>query len=164
MHMTRRSSQRTSIWFSLLVTALFLACSGDDDKGDENVMGPDDGEVVALDTAVLAELNAAVEQAIGLLFLGGGTVPGAGGGQIVVEGGSFRFEQYSPDGEFFLDGTLVMNLLATPVTVKGDMTFRDGETEGPVMVDMTIDASTDPITYGGTIVLDGEVIDLATLE
>jgi hypothetical protein len=29
---------------------------------------------------------------------------------------------------------------------------------------MTIDAATDPITYGGTIVVDGEVIDLATLE
>jgi hypothetical protein len=58
----------------------------------------------------------------------------------------------------------MMNLLATPVTVTGDMTFRDGDIEGPVVVDMTIDAATDPITYGGTIVVDGEVIDLATLE
>ena len=81
-----------------------------------------------------------------------------------MEGANFRFEQYSPDDEFFLDGTLIMNLLEIPVTVKGEMIFREGEAEGPVVVDRSIDAATDPITYGGTIVVDGEVIDLATLE
>jgi len=102
MYPTRISSQRISIWLPLLAAGLFLACSGDDDKGDDNVMGPENDEGVVLDSAVLAQLNAGVEQAVGLLYLGGGNVAGAGGGQIVVEGASFRFEEYSPDGNFFL--------------------------------------------------------------
>jgi hypothetical protein len=118
-----------------------------------------------LDPAVPWEfIIVSVERAIGLLFIGGGTAPGVGGGQIVVSGSTFVFEQYSPDGVFFLDGQLTMDLLASPITVKGSPSFRNEQGEAPIVVDMTIDASTDPITYGGTITFDGVAIDLATLE
>ncbi|MEE2831922.1 MAG: hypothetical protein VYD18_06140 [Candidatus Latescibacterota bacterium] len=57
-----------------------------------------------------------------------------------------------------------MDLLASPITVKGDLAFRDGEREGPIVVDVTIDLSTSPVSYGGTITVDGEAIDVASLE
>ncbi len=144
--------------------SLLLSCNSDDDAAEENVIGPDSSAGVSLDDDVLEEMYAAVEQAIGLLVVGGGTVDGAGGGQIVVAGSTFRFAEYSPDGLFLLDGELTMNLLASPITVQGEMTFRDPQRQGPIVVDMTIDIGTDPITYGGTVTVAGEVIDVAATE
>ena len=158
--------RRAPVWL-LALAALCYACSDDNGKDEDTVTGPDLGDVggeVSLDAAVIAEMNAAVEKAIGLLFVGGGTVPGAGGGQIVVAGSTFAFEEYSPDGVFFLDGQLTMDLLAAPITVKGNLAFRGAAGEGPIVVDMTIDASTDPVTYGGTVIVNGAPIDLTGLE
>ncbi len=156
--------RRSPVWVLALATLFFACNDSDDGAADDSVTGPDLGDEVSLDAAVVAEMNSAVEKAIALLFVGGGTVEGAGGGQIVVTGSTFRFEQYSPDAVFFLDGQLTMDLLASPITVKGDLAFRDAESEGPIVVDMTIDASTDPVTYGGTIVINGVMIDVADLE
>jgi hypothetical protein len=160
--------RRAPVWL-LALAALFYACNYDNDKYsvDDTVMGPDlddVGDEVSLDAAVIAEMNAAVEKAIGLLFVGGGTVPGAGGGQIVVAGSTFAFEEYYPDGVFFLDGQLTMDLLAAPIMVQGNLVFRSAAGEGPIAVDMTIDASTDPVTYGGTVTVNGVPIDLSGLE
>ena len=44
------------------------------------------------------------------------------------------------------------------------MHFRDEERDGPIVVDVTIDLSTSPATYGGTITVDGEAIDVASFE
>ncbi len=156
--------RRTPVWVMALATLFFACNDGDDGAADDSVTGPGSGDAVSLDAAVVAEMNSAVEKAIALLFVGGGTVEGAGGGQIVVAGSTFRFEQYSPDSVFFLDGQLIMDLLVSPITVKGDLAFRDAESEGPIVVDMTIDASTDPVTYGGTVAINGVVIDVADLE
>ena len=41
-----------------------------------------------------------------------------------------------------------------------DLISQDG-VEGPIIVDMTVDASTDPPTYGGTITVNGEVIHVS---
>lgn len=154
---------RTPI-LALCLMAALCACNGDDDdKGDDNPVGPGAGGAAAvLSPAVFAEMNAAVEKAIGLLFLGGGAVPGAGGGQILVAGTSFTFDKYSPDGAFVLDGQLQMNLLVSPVTVKGNLVYT-GNGDGDVIVDMTIDATTDPITYGGTLVVNGQTYQVAEL-
>ena len=57
-----------------------------------------------------------------------------------------------------------MDLLASPITVKGNLAFRDGEREGPIVVDVTVGLSTSPVSYGGTITVDGEAIDVASLE
>ena len=156
--------RRTPVWILVLATLLFACNDSDDGAADDSVTGPDLGDAVSLDAAVVAEMNTAVEKAIGLLFVGGGTVEGAGGGQIVVTGSTFRFEQYSPDAVFFLDGQQTMDLLVSPITVKGDLAFRDAAGAGPIVVDMTIDASTDPVTYGGTIAINGVVINVADLE
>ena len=154
--------RRAPVWL-LVLSTLFYACNDSDEASDDDsVIGPGTG--VTLDAAVVAEMNEAVEKGIGLLFVGGGTVPGADSGQIVVSGSTFAFDEYSPDGVFFLDGQLVMDLLAAPITVKGDLAFRNEEGEGPIIVDMTVDASTDPLTYGGTITVDGTVIDMAAVE
>jgi hypothetical protein len=159
------TSRRASGWLvAVALAGLLCSCKSDDDGGEDNVIGPESQNVTSLDDAVLAEMSAAIEQAIGLLFVGGGTVAGGGGGQIVVEGNIFRFEEYSSDGLFYVDGELVMDLLASPITVKGDLAFRDGEREGPIVVDVTIDLSTSPVSYGGTITVDREAIDVASFE
>jgi hypothetical protein len=60
--------------------AFALACN-DDDKGDSdadaNPVGPGTDGEENTDAAVFAEIGAAFEQAVGLLFVGGGAVPGA---------------------------------------------------------------------------------------
>ena len=93
------TSRRASAWLvAVALAGLLCSCKSDDDGGEDNVIGPESQNVTSLDDAVLAEMSAAIEQAIGLLFVGGGTVAGGGGGQIVVEGNIFRFEEYSSDG------------------------------------------------------------------
>jgi hypothetical protein len=144
------TSRRASAWLvTVALPGLLCSCKSDDDGGEDNVIGPESQNVTSLDDAVLAEMSAAIGQAIG---------------QIVVEGNISRFEEYSPDGLFFVDGELTMDLLASPITVKGDLAFRDGEREGPIVVGVTIDLSTSPVSYGGTITVDGEAIDVASLE
>ena len=144
------TSRRASAWLvAVALAGLLCSCKSDDDGGEDNVIGPESQNVTSLDDAVLAEMSAAIGQAIG---------------QIVVEGNISRFEEYSPDGLFFVDGELTMDLLASPITVKGDLAFRDGEREGPIVVGVTIDLSTSPVSYGGTITVDGEAIDVASLE
>lgn len=171
---TNRPSRRPLWWLScLLVGGLLLACSSDDDdKADADPVGPgpsDNGDnpVGSLDTAVFAQINSAIEQAVGLLFLGGGTVPGDGGGQIVVDGSTFTFDQFSPDGTLELDGQLTMNLLAAPITVTGTIDFlgagEDGDEGGQMIVDMTLDATTSPPTYGGTVTIGDEVLNVQDL-
>ena len=144
------TSRRASAWLvAVALAGLLCSCKSDDDGGEDNVIGPESQNVTSLDDAVLAEMSAAIGQAIG---------------QIVVEGNISRFEEYSPDALFFVDGELTMDLLASPITVKGDLAFRDGEREGPIVVGVTIDLSTSPVSYGGTITVDGEAIDVASLE
>jgi hypothetical protein len=147
----------------ILLLAAFVACNDDDDS-TETPTGPDTEGGVSLDTAVIDQLNAGIEEAIGLLFVGGGTVPGEGGGQIVVAGSTFTFEEYSPDGEFFLSDPLTMDLVSSPITVAGDLTYRTGDESGEIVVAMTIDATVDPPAYGGTIAIDGVSVDVAELQ
>ncbi len=104
---------------------------------------------------VIGVLSGVLQEAVALLFTGGGTVPGAGGGQIVVEGTSFIFEDYSTDGELVINGQLDLEILASPVTLKGTIQLT-GSIESEVVVDMTIDVTADPFVYSGIVAIDGE--------
>ena len=112
---------------------------------------------------LLAEMEVALGKSVALIFTGGGSVPGPGGGQVLVEGTSFIFQQYSPDGELVIDGQLDLNVLASPVTLKGTIQLA-GSMELEALVDMTINILDEPMTYGGTLTVDGEVFDVAELQ
>jgi acetylornithine deacetylase/succinyl-diaminopimelate desuccinylase-like protein len=108
-------------------------------------------------------MEQALTKSVALIFTGGGAVQGAGGGQVLVEGTSFIFQDYSPDGELIIGGQLDMELLASPVTLKGTIQLS-GSMEFEVVVDMTIDVTQDPFTYGGTLTVDEEVFDVTELQ
>ena len=114
--------------------------------------------------AVAVVLRSTVERAMVLVFSGGGTTSdGASSGRIVVEGNSITFESYRPHtpekwsiGLFLtVSGSLVVDIAASPVTVQGTLVGY--------AFDVTVDASTDPPTYGGTITVSGTAFDVATL-
>lgn len=151
-------SRAVALW--LVVVISLAGCGSDDDpKQDESPTGLD----LSANQVLLEEMQVALTKAVALIFTGGGAVPGAGGGQVVVEGTSFIFQEYSPDGELVIGGQLDLNILASPVTLKGTIELT-GSMEYPVIVDMTIDVTSDPFLYGGTLTVDGEVFDVAELE
>ncbi|MBT3343641.1 MAG: hypothetical protein HN712_30055 [Gemmatimonadetes bacterium] len=148
-----------TLMFCLACAVGLAGCGDDDSKEDETPTGPD----LSANQELLVEMQNALEKAVALIFTGGGSVPGAGGGQVVVEGTSFIFQEYSPDGELMIDGQLDLNILASPVTLKGTIELT-GSMEYPVIVDMTIDVRQEPFLYGGTLTVDGEIYDVAELE
>ena len=83
------TSRRASAWLVAVALAGLLYSCKSDDGGEDNVIGPESQNVTSLDDAVLAEMSAAIEQAIGLLFVGGDTVAGGGGGQTSSKAISF---------------------------------------------------------------------------
>ncbi len=84
------TSRRASAWLvAVALAGLLCSYKSDDDGGEDNVIGPESRNVTSLDDAVLAERSAAIEQAIGLLFVGGDTVAGGGGGQTSSKAISF---------------------------------------------------------------------------
>ena len=140
-------------------------CGGSDSGGsDSGGSSPTSSSETSADSTgiqVLADLNAALVPAFPLLLTGGGVIDGQEG-TLTVEGTNIVLSGYSPDGELFLDGELRVNLFVSPWTLKGAVA-TSGSSEAQWEVDMTIDVSTDPPTYGGTV-SDGEtVFDLADL-
>tara|TARA_Y100000588_G_scaffold35020_1_gene33804 strand:- start:165 stop:476 length:312 start_codon:yes stop_codon:yes gene_type:complete len=68
---------------------------------------------------------------------------------------SFIIEDYSNDGELVINGQLDLEILASPVTLKGTIQLT-GSIESEVVVDMTIDVTADPFVYSGIVAIDGE--------
>ena len=146
-------------YMAICVCLSMVAGCGDDANKEPAATAPD----FTANQVLLAEMEVALEKSVALIFTGGGRVPGSGGGQVLVEGTSFIFQQYSPDGELVIDGQLDLNVLASPVTLKGTIQLA-GSMEFEVLVDMTINILDEPISYGGTLIVDGEVFDVAEIE
>ena len=145
---------------ALGLAVVIIGC-GDDAKKEEEP-APTAPDLTA-NAVLLEEMEQALTKSVALIFTGGGAVQGAGGGQVLVEGTSFIFQDYSPDGELIISGQLDMELLASPVTLKGTIQLS-GSMEFEVVVDMTIDVTQDPFTYGGTLTVDEEVFDVTELQ
>lgn len=101
--------------------------------------------------ALASFIDLSVGEGIGALFVGGGTIEGEQG-RLVVEGSSFSYLGYS-DGSMTATGVLAIDLLAQPITLKGTLSLSGG-IESIVDVDMTLDASQDPVVFGGILLVD----------
>lgn len=145
---------------------LFLACGGDDAPTEPEPAPPDaEAAARAQAQALFTSLEPVVAKALELMLTGGGTIDGEQG-TLTVAGSTMTLESFSADGQLVLDGELVLDLLVQPVTLKGDLQANGIEgREGPVpvKVDVTIDISTDPRTYGGTVTIGEDVYDLDEL-
>ncbi len=153
-----RRGSVTALTVCLILT--LSGCGGDDKKAEEP--GPTASDLTA-NEALLAEMQVALGKSVALIFTGGGSVPGAGGGQVLVQGTSFLFQDYSPDAELVINGQLDLDILASPVTLLGTILLT-GSMEFEVIVNMTINVLDDPISYGGTLTVDDEVFDVAELQ
>ena len=145
---------------ALGLAVVIIGCGDDAKKEEESAPTAPD---LTANAVLLEEMEQALANSVALIFTGGGSVQGAGGGQVLVEGTSFIFQDYSPDGELIIGGQLDMELLASPVTLKGTIQLS-GSMEFEVVVDMTIDVTQDPFTYGGTLTVDEEVFDVTELQ
>lgn len=155
-------------WMLIGVLALLCVACGDDK--DEAPTEPENG-TPEVDPAVLraqglfASLEPILIEALGKVLVGGGTIEGEAG-TITVQGTTLTIEGFSSDGVLFLDGQLTLDIQASPLTLKGELVANgiEGE-EGPVdiIVDITIDSTTDPPTYGGTVTVGEDVHQLAEL-
>ena len=148
--------------WSSLVALLMTACgdsSNDKPNGPAVVSGETSedsmsGENSEEGVALFAALNSAMGDALVLIVSGGGTIDGEGGGTLTVTGNKMTLVNFSPDGILYMDGELTLNLLASPMTIIGDLVANGvAGQEGPVNGgrDATVDTSTDPLTYGGSI-------------
>ena len=73
---------------------------------------------------------------------------------------------FSPDGTLYMDGELTLNLLASPMTITGDLVANGvagQEDSVNVLIDATVDTSTDPLTYGGSLVVGEQEYDVGEL-
>lgn len=160
---------RRLTWTPTLLMPLILllpACGGDDAPTEPEPAPPDAAEAArAQAQGLFTSLEPVVTKALELMLTGGGTIEGEQG-TLAVAGGTMTLESFSADGQLVLDGELVLDLLAQPVTLKGDLQASGLEgQEGPVpvKVDITIDISTDPRTYGGSVTIGEDVYDLEEL-
>ena len=153
---------------ALPLALLILSCGGDDAEpaGPENGAPDEEARLQKQVQGLFTALEPAVIQAMTLLLTGGGTVEGEQGGTLTVEGSTLTLESFSADGDLVLDGELTVDLLVQPIALEGDLVVQGLEgREGPVdvKVDMTIDSTTSPPAYGGTLTLGEVVYEVAEL-
>ena len=159
---------------ALLVAGMAAAGCNDDEPPttptgpqDNEQPGPGDngGGMTAEDeraAAFFAELSQTMTGVVGLLLIGGGELDGAGGGQVVVDGTTLSFEDYSPDGETTMNGVIEIAVEEGQWNITGSLVLSGGS-EGDVVVNMTLDPLTSPPAPEGTVTIDGTEYDVAAL-
>ncbi len=160
-----RNSTRN--WLFVPLAAFALAWTGCGDDDDDKSTGPSgDGEEIT--AANIAEVNAAVTQALtNAAAKGPGTHDGAESGKVKVEisvgklaqvGGitmNIDFDNYSDDGETWIDGKISYIVSGTSISYSGDLTIS-GTYSGRVQIDI----SAGPTGASGTYTVNGETITL----
>ncbi len=106
---------------SLGLCGLLLgACGGGGDNGDTGT-GPDRE---ALREDALAVMGVLERSSEGLdlvqLFAGEQVIEGESG-RLVITIGAWTFDQYSPDGQVVIDGEAILNVLAQPIIMTGEL-------------------------------------------
>jgi len=96
------------------------------------------------------------------LIPGTTSVPGEGGGSVEIAGNDWTLQDYSPDDELIVNGTLNVGIDQTPIPLTGTITFL-GSQEAELMLDMVIAVGADGLSISGTITIDGTEFDVAEI-
>ncbi len=121
--------------------------------GDDVPAGPTQDEAAV----VVRSLNPAFRSGVVAFLASSGTVEGTEG-ELRVEGSSWRFEGFSPDGDVVIDGALVVDPAARPMVILGDLKMSGGQS-GVLAIDLSYNPSNGIIS--GVIVVDGVVVDVS---
>ena len=129
---------------------------------------PGEGHTQADNRAAASQILTAVGGTLGGLdfaqLLAGEQVVEGEQGSVTIALPSWRFDQYSPEGQLVLDGELILDLLAQPIALQGELEVS-GTHQGTMLVNMTIDLSEgmENPNLGGTLNFNGEEFEIAEL-
>ncbi len=144
-----------------LCGALGLAACGDDDKA-----APVQPEPPAeIPPAVVGLYGTLVESFTSVFFtvlVGGTEVAGEGGGSVTIEGNEWTLQDYSPDGELIINGTLTVVASETPIPLSGTIVLS-GSQDAELVLDMAIAVEGTDLSATGTITIDDTEFDVAEL-
>ena len=150
-------------------TALILCCTlvltacGDDDESTP--VEPEPEPVAELTPAIVGLYGTLVSSFQTVFFavlVGTTSVPGEGGGSVEIEGNEWMLQDFSPDGELIINGTLNIDVNQDPIPLNGTVTLS-GAQEAEMMLDMLITAGADGLSATGTIIIDGAEFNVAEL-
>ena len=138
-----------------------IGCGGDDGESGVDPESVDREDVVEI--AQVLRASSGELDLVKLLTGGGEQIVEGEGGRVVMTLTKWTFEQYSPNGQLVVDGELVLNVLAQPITLKGVIQIS-GSQEGTAEFDMTVDL-TDPEepVFGGTVTYNQVPFQVAEL-
>ena len=145
-----RLVRRAVLAYLALAVCLLWASS----CGSENThMGPSEDEAAALVQALAFTFQKGIIAALA----GEGTIGGVVG-ELRVKGMQWDFDRYSPDGELFIDGELVVDPAQQPMAMRGDLGLS-GSLSGVLTIDLVYSLSTG--VFHGVISVDGVSVPLS---
>jgi len=96
------------------------------------------------------------------VLVGTTSVPGEGGGLVEIAGNDWTLQDYSPDGELIINGTLTVGVAEDPIPLTGTVVLS-GSQEAELTLDMLITVGADGLSATGTLTIDGAEFDIAEL-
>ena len=96
------------------------------------------------------------------VVVGGTEVAGEGGGSVAIAGNEWTLQDYSPDGELIINGTLDVRVAETPIPLSGTIVLS-GSHDAELVLDMAISVAGTDLSATGTITIDGTEFDVAAL-
>lgn len=133
----------------LALAACFWISSCDKDAP----MGPSESQAADLVRA----LAFIFQQGIIAAQAGGGMIRGVNG-ELRVEGMQWRFDLYSPAGEVFIDGELIVDPGQVPMIMRGELDLS-GALSGVLIIDLSYNISNG--VFSGTLTVDGVRVSLS---
>jgi len=129
-----------------VLVAICLSIAGcDSDK-------PTQMQTSELEAANLVQaLPVTFQQGIVAAQAGEGSLQGVSG-TFSVTGAQWRFARYSPEGEVFIDGELIVDAAQQPMLIRGELELS-GMLSGELSIDLSYHSSTG--VFAGVITVDG---------
>lgn len=157
---------KKAMGLALCSAMVFAACGDDDDDGgsptapqDNAAAGDLPPEAIQLTGLLVASFQTAF---FASLVADTTSVPGIGG-SIEIMGNEWVLQDFSPDGQLVLNGTLIVAKELFPnIPVMGSATLS-GSQEGTIELDMLISVEGTDLSATGTITIDGVDFDIAEL-
>lgn len=148
----------------VLCSALALAACGDDDD-ETTPVEPEPTPAAEITPEIVGLYGTLVSSFTNVFFavaVGQTSVAGEGGGSVEIEGDQWTLQDFSPDGELIINGTLNVGVSETPIPLTGEVTLT-GSQDAELMLNMEISVGTDGLSATGTITINDAEFDVAEL-